>query len=122
MKKIITLLSFAIIPFISSDLKAQNIVTPTTITQGVDDYYYYVNLPSTPSTFMASDAFWFTDEQSANSHEGNAANPESDFINYFNGNNEMYFHFSTPGYHHINVYYGGWSNLSASVSLMVWVN
>ncbi len=61
MKKIITILTFAIIAFISPNLKAQSIVGPTTVKAGEMNYFYYVGngVLGDPSNSFASDAFWY---------------------------------------------------------------
>ena len=109
MKKIITILTFTIIAFVNSDLKAQSIMGPTTVKVGEMNYFWIVGSGS-----FAPDAFWF---------QTSPYTPTEDY-NYYRDNsynNEMEITFNEVGTFNINVYYGGWSNLSASAHLAVTV-
>ena len=125
MKKIITILTFTIIAFISSDLKAQDIAGPATLTVGVPEYYFYVGSPvwveGNPTWIIAPDAFWYTSEDPYTHRpflNGNEMSiPTVDYI----GGQLPGVVFTTTGTHYITAHYGGWSNHSAAVTIAVTV-
>ena len=117
MKKIITILAFAIIAFISSDLKAQDISGPSPLTVGVAEYFFY-----TGGNTIAPDAFWYTSEDPTHRPflNGNEMSIPVDPDDIGAGQLPGVI-FNTPGVKSITAHYGGWSNHSAAAVILVTV-
>ena len=129
MKKIITILTFTIIAFISSDLKAQSIVGgPTTLAVGQAEYYFYVGVGWAEGNWNWSidpNAFWYTSEDPThrsflNGNEMSISSNPTDPTD-INAGQLPGVVFTTTGTHYIYAHYEASTNPYTYVKLAITV-